>query len=123
MSPSNSNSSDKSALIAASAAVAGAVAGVVASQLYAARSKASQQEYQPRVSMDRTEHPTVIYNEEAPVASRNSFIFPHNHEERMRRQIAARQVVEEENAVARDSVTVRVPATSANMGPGCKLLH
>ncbi|GAX12957.1 homoserine kinase [Fistulifera solaris] len=118
MSPPNSNSSNQSALIAASAAVAGAVAGVVASQLYAARSKASQPEYQPRVSMDRTEHPTVIYNEEAPVASRNSFIFPHNHEERMRRQIAARQVVEEENAMARDSVTVRVPATSANMGPG-----
>lgn len=110
------SNSNQSALIAASAAVAGAVAGVVASQLYSARSKKATS--QPPAKIDRTEHPTVIYNEE--VASRNSFIFPHNHEERMRRQIAARQVVEEENAVARDSVTVRVPATSANMGPGCK---
>ena len=120
----NSSSNNQSALLAASAAVAGAVAGVVASQLYAARSSAkaaaAHAEYHPPVPCPE-QHPTVIYNEEAPVvASRNSFIFPHNHEERMRRQIAARQVVEEENAMARDSVTVRVPATSANMGPGCK---
>jgi WD40 repeat protein len=47
-------------------------------------------------------------------------LFPHNHEEKMRRRIAARVAVEEDNYVPRDSVTVRVPATSANMGPGCK---
>lgn len=36
----------------------------------------------------------------------------------MRRRIAARVAVDEENRVSRKSVTVRVPATSANMGPG-----
>lgn len=48
-------------------------------------------------------------------------LFPHNHEERMRRLVAARAAVEDENSLPRQSVTVRVPATSANMGPGCKL--
>jgi homoserine kinase len=47
-------------------------------------------------------------------------LFPHNHEERMRRLVAARAAVEDENSLPRQSVTVRVPATSANMGPGCK---
>lgn len=36
----------------------------------------------------------------------------------MRRRIAARVSVEEENMTPRQSVTVRVPATSANVGPG-----
>lgn len=48
-------------------------------------------------------------------------LFPHNHEEKMRRLVAARAAVDEENSLPRQSVTVRVPATSANMGPGCKL--
>lgn len=47
-------------------------------------------------------------------------LFPHNHEEKMRRLVAARAAVEDENSLPRQSVTVRVPATSANMGPGCK---
>lgn len=45
-------------------------------------------------------------------------IFPHNHEEKMRRRIAARVGIEDDNSVPRNKVTVRVPATSANMGPG-----
>jgi len=44
-------------------------------------------------------------------------LFPHNHEEKMSRRIQ-RASVEEENLNPRDSVTVRVPATSANVGPG-----
>lgn len=36
----------------------------------------------------------------------------------MRRRIATRVSVEEENSTPRTSVTVRVPATSANVGPG-----
>jgi homoserine kinase len=48
----------------------------------------------------------------------SSIVFPHNHEEKMRRRIAARVAVDEENRVPRKSVPVRVPATSANMGPG-----
>jgi hypothetical protein len=51
--------------------------------------------------------------------SRQAVILPHNHEERMRRIISARASVEDDNAIPRRSVTVRVPATSANMGPGC----
>lgn len=50
----------------------------------------------------------------------DSVIFPHNHEKKMRRRIAARVSIEEDNMTPRKSVTVRVPATSANMGPGCK---
>jgi hypothetical protein len=49
-----------------------------------------------------------------------SMLFPHNHEAKMRRRIATRYTIEEENNLGRDSVTVRVPATSANVGPGCK---
>ena len=36
----------------------------------------------------------------------------------MRRRIAARMTIEEENSQPRQSVTVRVPASSANCGPG-----
>ena len=49
-----------------------------------------------------------------------NLLFPHNHEEKMRRRIATRYTIEEENNLPRNSVTVRVPATSANVGPGCK---
>jgi hypothetical protein len=53
--------------------------------------------------------------------SSEAMLFPHNHEAKMRRRIATRYTIEEENNLGRDSVTVRVPATSANVGPGCKL--
>ena len=56
---------------------------------------------------------------ETTTTGQTSILFPHNHEEKMRRTIAARALVEEDNFHPRDSVTVRVPATSANMGPGC----
>lgn len=45
-------------------------------------------------------------------------LMPHSHEERMRRRIATRMAVEDENTLPRQSVTVRVPASSANCGPG-----
>jgi len=47
-----------------------------------------------------------------------AILFPHSHEEKMRRRVAARVAVEEDNRTPRNSVTVQVPATSANMGPG-----
>jgi homoserine kinase len=53
-------------------------------------------------------------------SSSSSVLFPHNHEEKMRRLVTARAAVEDENSQPRQSVTVRVPATSANMGPGCE---
>ena len=55
--------------------------------------------------------------------SSSAVLFPHNHEEKMRRLVAARAAVDEENSLPRQSVTVRVPATSANMGPGCKYMN
>ncbi|GMI18176.1 hypothetical protein TrLO_g9902, partial [Triparma laevis f. longispina] len=42
----------------------------------------------------------------------------HQHEEKMSRKVGLRASVEQENAVPRDLVVVRVPATSANIGPG-----
>jgi len=48
----------------------------------------------------------------------SAILFPHNHEEKMRRRMAARVSVEDDNATPRRSVTVKVPATSANIGPG-----
>ena len=52
--------------------------------------------------------------------SSSALLFPHNHEEKMRRRVVARAAVEEDNMTPRRLVTVRVPATSANVGPGCK---
>mmetsp|Transcript_27597 Transcript_27597/g.67130 ORF Transcript_27597/g.67130 Transcript_27597/m.67130 type:complete len:432 (+) Transcript_27597:192-1487(+) len=50
--------------------------------------------------------------------SEASLLMPHNHEEKMRRRVATRYSIEEENNTPRNLVTVRVPATSANVGPG-----
>lgn len=69
---------------------------------------------------------SYIFEDNSISESGNSIVFPFNHEEKMRRLVAARAAVEEDNILPRQSVTVRVPATSANMGPGCKcytLLH
>lgn len=64
--------------------------------------------------------PSVIMSErDLFAADRNDKLMPHQHEEKMRRRIQARALVEEDNFQPRNSVTVRVPATSANMGPGC----
>jgi homoserine kinase len=63
----------------------------------------------------------IIGSESADDLRKNSdsdIIFPHNHEEKMRRRIASRVAIDADNSKPRNSVTVRVPATSANMGPG-----
>lgn len=67
----------------------------------------------------RQKRPSYIFDDS--LEDVESIVFPHNHEEKMRRRIAARVAVEEDNLTPRNSVTVRVPATSANFGPGCKL--
>ena len=66
----------------------------------------------------RAARPSIIYDKEERASQ--AVLFPHNHEEKMRRRIAARVAVEEDNLTPRRSVTVRVPATSANVGPGCE---
>ncbi|KAL7545321.1 hypothetical protein ACHAWF_008684 [Thalassiosira exigua] len=54
----------------------------------------------------------------ASTGTDSAVLMPHSHEERMRRRIRSRMAVEDENSRPRDSVTVRVPASSANCGPG-----
>ena len=115
-----SSSSDNSKLVvtAIGAAVAGAAIGVAAMKF--SKHKSKNESIPP--SQGRSHKRSTFIYEDSSEASRNAetLIFPHNHEERMRRRIAARAAVEEDNFVPRNSVTVRVPATSANMGPGCK---
>mmetsp|Transcript_38200 Transcript_38200/g.44493 ORF Transcript_38200/g.44493 Transcript_38200/m.44493 type:complete len:447 (-) Transcript_38200:430-1770(-) len=50
--------------------------------------------------------------------SSGTILFPHNHEDKMKKRILHRASVEQENRAPRKSVTVKVPASSANMGPG-----
>jgi len=81
-------------------------------------------------SLSNASSSSSFTNPNKSIASRTSFIsnterdaprdlvFPYNHEEKMRRRIAARVAVEDDNLQPRQRVTVRVPASSANMGPG-----
>jgi homoserine kinase len=109
-------SSENGKLIATAvgAAVAGAAIAVAAMKLV---EKPKEQDTQGR--RPRGRKPSYIFDD--PMEDVEQVIFPHNHEEKMRRRIAARVAVEEDNLTPRNSVTVRVPATSANFGPGCKL--
>ena len=66
----------------------------------------------PEYDIGATTNSTTSNNADTAV------LMPHSHEERMRRRIAARMAVEDENSQPRQSVTVRVPASSANCGPG-----
>lgn len=116
--------SDSSKLIstAIGAAVAGAALGVTMVKLLDNSRKVSSFEKHSLVG-DRPKRRSFIYEdpgEAINMAHRdsNTTLFPHNHEEKMRRRITARAAVEEDNLTPRRSVTVRVPATSANVGPG-----
>jgi hypothetical protein len=119
-------SSDNSKLFvtAVGAAVAGAALGVTMVKLMDRKSNYVSEV--SAVSGDRPVKRSFIYEDPGaePITRRdsNTTLFPHNHEEKMRRRIAARAAVEEDNLTPRRSVTVRVPATSANVGPGCKCL-
>jgi len=77
-----------------------------------------KEESQDNDKIVRSQRDSLIY--EQPPGETAGILFPYNHEEKMRRRIAARVAVEEDNMTPRNSVTVRVPATSANVGPGCK---
>lgn len=127
----SSLSSENTRLIvtAVGAAITGAAIAVTFLSWRDKRDRAIEKTFRDNIN----NRPSVIYLDEsgratadelAAVArsrsSNTTVLFPHNHEEKMRRQIAARAAVEEENTMPRRSVTVRVPATSANMGPGCK---
>lgn len=101
-------------LTALGAAIAGAAIGVAAMKYTEKSSSKEKLKYH----VPQRQHSLVLMQEESEGGTQ--MLLPHNHEEKMRRRIAARALVEEDNFHPRDSVTVRVPATSANMGPGCK---
>jgi len=118
-------SSDNNKLIATAvgAAIAGAAAAVATIKLTERRKERAvdKDEQFKALPLNRTSFIFEDTTADMIVQGQGtgSIVFPHNHEERMRRKIAARAAVEEDNFLPRNSVTVRVPATSANMGPGC----
>ncbi|KAL7485094.1 hypothetical protein ACHAW6_010686 [Cyclotella cf. meneghiniana] len=115
MSSTNSNDTTK---LAATALVAGGLGALVSYYL----SERQRPSPSPRNALPPATRTSFIFhdaaNDPAPATSDAAVLFPHSHEERMRRRIAARMSIEEENSQPRRSVTVRVPATSANCGPG-----
>lgn len=118
-----SNSKADSNLVgtAVAAAAAGAALAYAAMKM---SEKSSSSSSKPEET-HRSKRNSYIYDDykNDPILARDAsenMIFPYNHEEKMRRRIAQRYAVEEENSAPRNSVTVKVPATSANMGPGCE---
>ena len=122
------SSNDNGRLIATAvgAAAAGAALAVAAMTLMDHQSKEKQAYSMPL--QNRPKRSSYILNGPSHDSSgkaditldeSQALLFPHNHEEKMRRRIASRVSIEEENSMPRESVTVRVPATSANVGPGC----
>ena len=122
---SSSSTSDNTKLLltAVGAALAGAGVAYAAMSQQQKQQEAKEAEEQ-RSKFARSSRPSFIMEDRSTdismQESTKNVVFPHNHEEKMRRRIAARVAVEEDNMTPRRSVTVRVPATSANMGPGCE---
>jgi hypothetical protein len=110
---SSDNNSSKLLMTAIGAALGGAVVSFAAFKYIEQRKELIKH----RAALVRASKPSFSMSSEQ---RSESVIFPHNHEEKMRRRIAARVAVEEDNLTPRNSVTVRVPATSANLGPGCE---
>lgn len=118
------NESNKLVFTALGAAAAGAALAIGILK-YVGKDK--KDKYDP--SQSRYYHVPVFMNDEFESQEFNltrrgseSQLRPYNHEEKMRRRVATRYSIEEENNTPRDLVTVRVPATSANVGPGCKFI-
>jgi hypothetical protein len=114
----NSDTTISLVVTALGAAITGAALGIAAMK-YLERSKKPREIQQLQYHIPQQHRNSLVFDESEHGASTKTILLPHNHEEKMRRQIAARALVEEDNFHPRDSVTVRVPATSANMGPGC----
>lgn len=106
-------------LTAVGASFAGAALAIGVMSRVLNKKEQEQQDYNSFTIRKRSG--SFIFEDPDKAATGSSgVLFPHNHEEKMRRLIAARAAVDEENSLPRQSVTVRVPATSANMGPGCE---
>jgi homoserine kinase len=120
-SSSNRDSLIATAVVAAAAGAAGAALTYTAMKVNGKKNERNVPANDPTEGRGRK--PSLIIGDNRIVTDTRSdsgILFPHNHEEKMRRRVAARVSVEEENMTPRQSVTVRVPATSANVGPGCK---
>jgi len=61
--------------------------------------------------------PSVRDNVQSLSEDRDGVIFPYEHERRMKERLA-QQAVDESDHIERNKVVVKVPATSANLGPG-----
>mmetsp|Transcript_42937 Transcript_42937/g.63699 ORF Transcript_42937/g.63699 Transcript_42937/m.63699 type:complete len:430 (-) Transcript_42937:91-1380(-) len=114
-------SSDRKVIVTAvGAAAAGAALAYTAMKMSEKASKAERN----REALMRSSKPSFIFEDPMQDPSTtaqkrdSAVLFPYNHEEKMRQRIAARVAVEEDNLTPRRLVTVRVPATSANLGPG-----
>lgn len=119
-----SSSSDSKLLLTAVGAALGGAAVSFAAFKYTQQKKELQEHkealFRGSLSGPHLGSRPSFHSMEDMLQRSDSILLPHNHEEKMRRRIAARVAVEEDNMTPRNSVTVRVPATSANMGPGCK---
>jgi homoserine kinase len=104
-----SSENNKLIITAVGAAVAGAALAVTCLKLSEKHRNVPEPKYIPNRS-------SYVFDD--PLDDVGGIVLPHNHEEKMRRRIAARVAVEEDNITPRRLVTVRVPATSANVGPG-----
>lgn len=115
----SNSSTPKQELIATAVAAAAAGAAIAYAAIKAQDKKETiYKSPNTRMSMNSL----IINDASTDPRLQSDILFPHNHEEKMKRRIAQRVSVEEENKTPRNSVTVRVPATSANIGPGCKYI-
>mmetsp|Transcript_51295 Transcript_51295/g.154146 ORF Transcript_51295/g.154146 Transcript_51295/m.154146 type:complete len:169 (-) Transcript_51295:1256-1762(-) len=116
---SKSSGDDKLVATAVAAAAAGAALALAAMKLTSKKGGGDGSMSKNRASFI-FEDPERTLSASGVREGDSAVLFPHNHEERMRRRLAARVAVEEDNLTPRTSVTVKVPATSANVGPGCE---
>ena len=115
-----SENNGKLVATAVGAAAAGAALAVAAmSMMEKKKDDKTNSGRAPHISYIRNEDDVAQNQVGLSRTSSEALLFPHNHEEKMRRRIASRYAIEEDNTAPRQSVTVRVPATSANVGPGC----
>ena len=117
---SGSNQDAKLLATALAASAAGAIMAVAAMKL-TSKEEGSRTRAPKTLSSNRNSF--IFQDKEHALAKQASaVVFPYNHEEKMKRRIAERVAVEDDNLTPRTSVTVKVPATSANVGPGCEYL-
>lgn len=129
MSANNSDKGLTTVAIAAGSALVGAALAVGAMKMMEKKGGGDKVASFDKLSQDR---PSIVFSAGDLHSKRSSYIFndeeslptilfPHNHEDKMKMRISQRVAVEQEHSLPRCSVTVKVPATTANMGPGCEL--